>query len=693
MADVDFETVLANLKRAFDEHSTDPVSLVTVIDLYADQINDTGTPEEIGRFLLTLYQLLQDNEAVLKEIAWDLPKTLLSFFNARNIDLHQKLTESLIIASVMKCFTEIALKGNPKECLLAGCELLTDLKFVTDMDDASATEESEGIDDDATDTESQDTGSDYTASGSEDQEDPQITASPADTYEAKNDSEFIPDIKVHLLFQLITTSLNRVESLYPSKFLSMAIASILRFLKGNIDLMENTAFVLRRINELVSSYHPTLTPYSNLLDVTKEVYDNLIEEEEQLREKLMGVLTTISVSLCFKVKDMAFDLAYYCTLADTTLDVELFDEEFKKLCCQCTKMVKTIPVQLEQEFSKLLQESKEIYNPVLELSEKPESEVTQMIYQLSYTFAMNKTLKETDMVVDPYGIIILSGMFYVEYNTHLVPKIAVGDAIYLFLRCATASLFSDVFNNKTVESTCKYWIWVSLVNNSIPNIKGQLTDISPIIIRTFLQILLVKNCAEKNEHVRTATFVLLTRILCILPEEMSYGFIFDTLLTCPYVHAKIIMIKVFKDLTQRNSNDITGHITRTSESANSVTNNISKLKISEDGKPARPALPPRPYIAITDDRMASIHSLAMVAVQNVQNDLETKQMSAIPLLLAYMNLFVGIRDKWNKDLLFAMQKSIDDKFKTHKWSSDGHPVPQLDFIKIANDTLKQYLNV
>ena len=122
-----------------------------------------------------------------------------------------------------------------------------------------------------------------------------------------------------------------------------------------------------------------------------------------------------------------------------------------------------------------------------------------------------------------------------------------------------------------------------------------------------------------------------------------------------------------------------------------ITDGIQNISISNTSKP--PKLPPRPYIPITDDRMASIHSLAMMAIENTTSELNFKRKDDILLTLSYMNFFVGLRDKWNRDLLYVINKEIDDRI-TKKISSikKDNKVPELQFITLANDTLGKFLN-
>lgn len=85
------ETICDNLEKAFTDQKDDPVSLVTIIDMYNDQVNTEYTKEERVQYLKKLYSVLSENPDVVSEIGWDLPKGLLKFHSLENLLPHQGL--------------------------------------------------------------------------------------------------------------------------------------------------------------------------------------------------------------------------------------------------------------------------------------------------------------------------------------------------------------------------------------------------------------------------------------------------------------------------------------------------------------------------------------------------------------------------------------------------------------------------
>lgn len=139
----EIDTICANLVRAFDEQKEDYLSLITIIDLYATQVNQKGSLKDKEQFLSTLLETLEKNRNIIVQIGWDLPKPLLEFISIENIDMLQPLFQSKVLSMVMKSFNEIALNGNAKECFFTGCECLGNLKLNGGSDNETGDEEGE----------------------------------------------------------------------------------------------------------------------------------------------------------------------------------------------------------------------------------------------------------------------------------------------------------------------------------------------------------------------------------------------------------------------------------------------------------------------------------------------------------------------------------------------------------------------
>lgn len=652
------DTICENLEAAFAEHKDDPISLVTIIDMYSDQLGTEGIREEVEQYLEKLRDLLVANPDVVAQIGWDLPKGLLSFLDTPNLLPFQGLRGNRTVTAVMNCFQEIAMQGNPKECLLTGCQLLSELN----------------VDQIAQDFEEFEKRNDR---HKEELEILKNVLSPA---------EYLLGLRSYVLFELIQTVLRRIETLYPSKFLGMAVSVICKFMRSNVDEIDNVAFLLRRIFTFCRNYTPkevlSDTPASKGID-SKDLA-KIREDESVLQGKLLRNLCTFGVGFCLKKMSPRFDIRYYCSFSGGKSESIPYYEEVYEISSRYYQLAYSFDINLKGEFIKVLEESRSIYKSLPPDSEVANDEarrnIGQVVYQLSYTYQLQRVAKAEELELDPFGIVVLSGFNYLIVGKHLYPDITLQEAIYLYIRFATTSLFSDLYFNEATEDASRYWLWVAITHSSYKELKKQLQEMPSYINAVLLQMLLIRNCDQANEQRRMVTFTLLTRLLCLMPEETTFSFTLDTLLTCPYVKPKICMLGIMKDL-----------MLRTCQCKRDLAAEIKDLKLDEKSKadsqvkPKPPPLPQRAFLTLDDDKMACIHSVALMA-----NDKASKkhpQKEDLLLLLNYLNFFSAVRNKWNKNLLEAVHREIAVHFndKTEETS------PEIGFIKIANETLGSYL--
>ena len=656
------EEICEILTQAFDEQQDDLVSLMTVIDMYGTQVstvtNQYSTTDK-ETYLETLDKLLTD--PTINEIGWDLPKLLLSFITTENINFDIKLSENKIISILMKIFNRIALVGNSKECLLSGCELLSELKI------------------DNHDETNEDT----------------LTSSGDKVYVPLNANEFIPDLKLHILFQLIIGCIQRIKTIYPSKFLAQVINAINDFTRNNIDSMNDTNFLLRRVYDFCINYNRIQNNREHYKDdtgeTTEEEMDKIYHDEIHLETKLIIHLVTYTLNLGFKNKIVPFDLNYINDIMETKDEPsEIIDPETKDICSKYYLLSIIYDIDLVKEMESYLEESRSIYERAIEnftkqnqSNSEDKEKISQFIYELSYAFSMQKGLNETKLPTDPYGILILSGIYYIEENQKcLIPELSVIDAIYLYLRSVSASLYSDRYHNKTSESVVKYWLWSTITSKSTIELSEELSNVPDLIVTVFLQLLLLKTCTQNNEKIRSSSFTLLSRILCLISENIAFDYILDTLLMCPYITARCNILSILKTMMTK---PMLATVTQTAET---ITKELSSVDLNKEEKTtvAPPKLPPRrPYILVDDDRIAVLHSLVMMALDIVKKDMNNKVQ--LTLLLCYMNFFVSLRDKWNVTLLTTLHDKVSETFN----KDTQETLPEIGFIKLANDTLQQFI--
>ncbi|CAR26937.1 ZYRO0C04884p [Zygosaccharomyces rouxii] len=660
------DTVCENLEKAFAEQKDDSVTLATIIDMYVVQINDEGSNKDKEQFLTKLLDQLRASPDIVAEIGWDLPRGLLKFYNKKNIDVDAKLKSNPIVGLVMQCFSEVALSGNPKECLLTGCEILSELTTIQ-------------INEQMLEDDSKEEG-DVTKDEKKTDEKGEWIPEPPH----RDPVEFFLYLNSYVLFELIQTALKRIASLYPSKFLGMAVSAIYKFVRNNIDEVYNTPFILRRIYTFCRGYIPPEIP-KQLLENTKlekKELDKITEDESILQGQLLRSLSTFAVGECLKNKASRLDLEYFHRLRNTEFHLSENDEELVLISKRFYQLMFSFDLDVKEQFLSFIEETKGIYKALPPDSEIPNDEarraIGQVVYQLSYTYQLQKLTKLKHLELNSNGIFILSGLHYQETQKHLYPEISIKDTVLLYIRCATPSLFSSTYTNLYAEGTARYWVWVAITNNKVQKLREELSELPSYIRTVFLQMVLMQSCNQPNEEARMISFTLLTRIMCLMPEDTSFEFVLDTLLTCPFTHAKIAVLGILKDLMLRNCQN-----KQSLEEQFSNMNLTSKDSDKRSTSTSPPSLPPRAYIDINEDRMASIHSAAMMTFQ----DQKAKGKDKHILILNFLNFFNGLSQKWDKNLLQAVHKEVALQYN-EKTKED---VPEVGFIKIANETLGKHL--
>lgn len=660
------ETICKSLVRAFQEEKDDFVSLVTIIDMYNEQVNSGKSIKEKERYLDALLKILKDNPVTLKEIGWDLPKGLLQFFSRKNINVNKHLVFSPLVSSVMDCFNELAINGNPKECLLTACELVSTLHIVlTETGDSD--EENEDLNDSNRNDASNIT------------DELSVITPEIGQYMAKNTVEFIPNLKIYVLFEFMSLLLKRVDTLYPSKFLAMVTSAIIKYVTTNVQAMDDPHFILRIVYKFCTNYSPAQPSVSLTDGISTNDLEKIRDDESALQKKLLANLSVFVISNCLKNHSGNIDKIYFKTLMHKKTDENEIDASVLQTCHQYYEYVTSLDVHMKELLEKCLVESRSIYNSLLmnPAASTPEfkEEINQLVYEVSYAYQIKKLADEKSLELDQYGVVILSAIHYSKNGTHLLPQIDIQSAIYLYLRCTTASLFSEIYENKFLESSVRYWLWVSTTETSTEKIKCALQELPGHITTAFLQMLLMKTCNEFNNDTKLTEITLLRRILCLMPESTSFTFIFETLLHCPYITAKIAVLDILRDMMIRspeaaNRDETVGLIEQ--QNSGNTANSV----------PIMPTLPPRPYITINEDRMASIHSIALICFSAAKQKKRTQ--GDLLLVLTYMKFFVSLRNKWDLGLLTLINKEISESFQ-------GEGEPELAFINISNNTLGEYI--
>ncbi|CCF59262.1 hypothetical protein KAFR_0G02280 [Kazachstania africana CBS 2517] len=630
-----------DLVDAFKTQKEDPVELLTTIGILSEQVNENCRRLEKRQFIITLLEELERNPVVVEKIGWDLCGELMTFLDPRNINVSQPLRSSPIIPHVMRCFNVVALHGNPKQVLLTACELLSNLTF----------EEEDKAARDAEKTKTE-----------KDREDDAIADPNADLSEhvlEREPADFFIGIKMHILFELISTSMKRLSTLYPSKYLGVAVSAIESFITNNGSSIDDPNVLLRRVYNICRSYEPPELPEDALKNskLSKEEIERLSEDETILQNKLLRRLCTFAAGECTKDVNVRAEPEYFAAITKTnSIENSKFYTDLIALQSRLFNLSLAFDIDIESEFTNCIKESKRIYHALPKESEVTNKEAKQVIgqavFKLSYTYQVQKLAHEMDVQLDPAGVLALATFYYSEYKEPLIKELPIEDSIFLYLRFVTPYFFVPKnLKNKTVESSARFWLWVSLTQNSIDTLRKQLSQLQSFIVHTLLKTLLLRNCNEGNDRLRMMTFTLITRILCLLPEESAFEFIVDTLESFPFPHGKSYMLVIFKDLILNKC--------PFDHAVNELTSKLSNLTISNSKES-------RSFINLDNEKVLQVQKLAITAIENA--NATTAKQTDINLVSNYLGFFSSLLEH-NK----LKVKSIEDfksKLKSIKLS-DG----------------------
>ncbi|SCU83861.1 LAME_0C07030g1_1 [Lachancea meyersii CBS 8951] len=667
------------LDLAFKEYENDALSLVTVIDLYSIDFIKGGSLPDKAAFLRALHVNLQKNPQTVEKIGWDLPKILLRFLAPKHLDFSLSLSNNPVTSMVLKCFYEISLAGNAKECFLAGCELLGELDMQTlEPEDDGAFEDDT---DDETDAPENET--DNTVSGELDQKisDTENDWAGVATLNREPEEYFL-ELKLYALIEFIATTMKRIHTCYPSRFLAAAVGAIFSFIRNNAARIDDCIFVLRRIYAFSRNYIPPQHQSEAVKDLTSEEYSALVEDENALQRKLLQCLITHSLGQLLQNRRMCTATEYVLNLRN--IDVSNLNYELRNimrsLVARYYQLALSFDIDIEAAFrSQCISESVSIYQSLPQdsevVNEEAKSGITQLIYQLAHTYCLQKKITEKNLSLDPHGILVLATYHYQETRKILCPDIKIDEAICMSLRFYTPEVYSDSNPNSYANESCQFWIWAAVMNSTCKESRYALSKIPSYLLATFLQIQLLSAFSETLEYSRMVAFTLLTRLMCLAPESDAFEFVRDTLLHCPSMDMKCCILGILKDLML----NVQGATAKTTEM-------LAGLKISSETKASsKPELPARPYVMVNEDRKATIHSLAIMSFEESKK-VPVKQ--NLLLSLNFLNFFISLRLKWDKALLKVIQQNANELVEAIKDKSE----PEIGFIQIASENLKSYLS-
>ncbi|KAG7816935.1 hypothetical protein KL928_004399 [Ogataea angusta] len=596
--------------------SKDYISFLTILDVYIGEPN-LYKEEEREQILEKLLGILTGHREILYEIGWDLPALLLKYCDVDHEP--RPLVEIKSLMSIMKIFDALAQYGNPKELLLAGCEIIRDLKI--DLDAAEA--------------------------------DPGQAANPPLGLRLQEGTRAI---KFHMMLELVSTSLRRNQTIYPSKFLGMVVSALVNFMK-NPDQPMNDLAVARRVYTFIRDYVPPDIPDTNrdsIQDLTK-----LVDQENYLQRKLLLLLLSVAAETASAILAPELLSAVYPNVRQMADTDHVYSLEFLG---RFVNLSMSMDVELDKSFGEEIDKAEKVFENA-SISENED------VFKLVIDNYNSTEFRQKDPETIPFSavasIVLYTVSRFVERINYRTPLPSFLQLVKLQL----CTLIPCLMSTTNVHGGAI----VSLVILSMKVLETEgfeYTKEDKVLILGYLQSLSSLCLEFPDFSVRKLFYSLTMKVLINLKEQDAYEFVIDTLENCSAESVRTSMIGILKDLILR-------------------TKPAPMEKQMENLQLSAPSLPPRElkYITFTEERADKILQLLDTAIQETFAE-ETVDPVICDTLLAYINLILSVK-KFNRD---DVEKRVGT-IKNHLSKLDSSHQQIVHLIEFSVDKAAEFYKI
>lgn len=627
----DFDSVLEAISGAalLCSEEGDFISFVTVLDYHLSDWGVYTSGQRIELLELVIETLNKDDE-LMEEIGWDLPAMVFPFVD-QDWPLNVSLKKQPFIKVFWKFCDLMARKGQPKELLLSCCELLSTLEDPIEITRETIPEELSELDRLA------------------------FAEQPLKCF----------SLKFHALLQIITSCLVRNETIYPSKFLSKVVVSIINFYKIAPNISHHN-IVVRRIHGFIRDYVPPNIPAGALEESTEEVLMQLSEDEAYLQRKLLIFLLALTAENFYKANAGFMIQRIYPKFSVRGSHSQI------QPTVELSSLLYALAVSLDLDIPGLLYREVKSMNEAFDCKTNGELKTSEEIFKHVIDVYNCTYLREKSPSTLPISPSTLLCLFihgkYIENAKCKVPgELNVMEIIKFQLQLFLPYTIDPKLSNISSVFCSIVWL-MSIIQNDIPKCHELLSNPeNKLLINTSLQS--VSGVLINSGYVSLRKFLLvyLVKILKTLPEEQSWEFIFDSLIECPYESFVIDSINILKDLIKKDRYSVDELIT-----------SINGVKIEET--PSLPPRSPKKFITFNDERKSEIIKLFDVEIGQVFDNGKRFQSKKANKLLSYINFINSVEfDKEVvKERIDKITKYVEN-FKDTKNESDRTVIALIEF--------------
>lgn len=576
--------------------------------MYLDDL-DQFSERERETLLKKLLQILQNDDQMVYEIAWDIPSRLLPYFESSFDFFSGPLYSAPCVVTIIAIFNTITAKGNPKELFLKSVECLEQLEWKPLKD--------------------------------------------ADDPRNKDVADRFFEIKFVSIYECIFSMMQRAEAQYPSRFLAMATTAMLSFLAGNLRYMSirSVFFVLRRYFMLARDYNPR--PPKD-----KEVS----EKELSLQRKLLQRFVTDVVAIGLQkypakwatrfIFELKSGLAFHPSpqVRASSYDMADYTTHFVDIIYRLTHLAMSLDIDIEDSFATLVNESITAYDAETDAKSDSESESSTIIpAKPDFDFTRAKTPESINLSNE--GIFLLATSLRFEDRTN--PKmlqISLIDLIKLtkrFMSVAEEDSSGHV-SAGLHDAVCFWTLWTMR--------KVGATEVQALkkpVLFEFLHHFGLITLSSSDKELKQLAYSIATKLLVQTTQELRYEYLIDTIESSPYMEERENAWRMLKDFVVTPKAPVKKDAPKEGANVNTITESVETLSIS-----SAPTL-----IEPTPARLDKIEGLIVGQIRDIQTAGNGVLAKSFPLVVASLSFMAAVKTapEHVKVVREEIQKIVDSK--------------------------------
>lgn len=555
----------------------DYLSYATLLDVYLAEPSIFSEADRVV-LLQTLLDVLKSSDELTYNIAWNIPDLLMGFYHMPFDFGTQRIAETPFIKLLMAIFSHIAEKGNPKELSLKALETLSRLSVQSNYSLVYSKKYNPKADGDKDEEET-----------SDDDDEDEYDLFYSDRYKYSFEevesrmrtAERYLDLKFVSLHETIASTLQRIHTSYPSRFFSTTTTGLLSFLALNIDTLSlhGLIFIVRRLYTFARDYNPPLPPpygVSGDLPVS--------ETEIQLLHKLLQSFLSFLFDLLFSISSVKWAHRLYVELRhNVALEVQPTKRErfyvlqnyaaqIDDLAFRLQQLGLSLDMDTDKLFDDMVKDLVDKYDKkagishaALEVLVDDVASETSTIKPESLPFDFQDAKVPESVYLSKEGVFLFVTQARYE-NRHFPEALSFKNLQNLIkvtheFVLGSASPYANGDGENEEDSASKiptpgicdalaFWALWTLRNIKTTEQLLQQVPSEGLLIE-YLQILTmlaVHTNPEREGDLKSLFYSIIWRILSLHTHTMRYGYLIDTIKSCPYPEPREMAIKNLKDL-------------------------------------------------------------------------------------------------------------------------------------------------